>query len=180
MVCTVYENMCDRCRFHYLKLRQKGQPSGHLEYKKGTYPVVFKCDIRPDIPIPRKSRLNTDYGPLVLENLKKDLANYFKEQVEVYEESRYDANGGIPAVSHSLLIDFPYKILQPEQWKAWLSEFFRIRICEWDERSHTLRPKAYYTAASEAWQTFRPGDENHPCWARLEWFLEKERIVPFI
>ncbi|KAL4738778.1 hypothetical protein BDV11DRAFT_215664 [Aspergillus similis] len=178
MPCSTYETMCPQCRFHYIKLREKGVLPRHLNYHPGTYPVIFTCNISLELCLNSRSTF-INHGLTALSTIESRLESHFKLPVPIHSHCTSSTVGSITHIHQSLLFDFPFKLKDLEQWKSWLAEFVKISVFE---KSDTLRPRAYYMTGPGDWNVLCPNDkeERHLCWKRMRWFLEREGIGVFV
>ncbi|KAL4816796.1 hypothetical protein BDW67DRAFT_175397 [Aspergillus spinulosporus] len=178
MLCSTYETMCPQCRFHYIKLREKGVLPGHLNYHPGTYPVIFTCNINLDLCL-NSHNTHINHGLTALSTIRSRLESHFKLPVPVHSHRTSSVVGSKIHVHQSLLFDFPFKLKALEQWKSWLADFVNISVYE---KSDTLKPRAHYTTGPEDWNILCPDEEEerHLCWKRMRWFLEREGVGVFV
>lgn len=178
MPCSTYDAMCPQCRFHYIKLREKGVLPRHLNYHPGTYPVIFTCNINLDLCLNNGGTF-INHGLTALSTIKSHLESHFKLPVPVHSHCTSSAVGRAIHIHISLLFDFPFKLKDLEQWKGWLAGFMKISVYE---KSDTLRPRAHYTPSAGDWNIGCPDEEEerHLCWKRLRWFLEREGVGVFV
>ncbi|KAL4808038.1 hypothetical protein BDV18DRAFT_158157 [Aspergillus unguis] len=178
MTCTTYETMCARCKFHYTKLRQAAQPASALEYPSGTYPVIFNCHITLDLGLRPGARIEVDHGSLA--PLVAKLEEHCKQRPRVFTHCASTIEGGSAHIYQSILIDYPCKIEVPHRWRAWVSEYVSVGVYQWAENGMTAKPKAYYSTGVDDWRAVLPPNQDHLCWTRLQWFMTKVGMTPFL
>jgi hypothetical protein len=188
MLCTSYETMCPWCRHHFKTLRKTAVSAADLEYTPNTFPVVFTCTQKIPVPVRRGTLMQAVYeqrGRTVTE-LKERLANHFHRPVNVYDdfdegEFRY---GEKTTVTYKILVDFPGVIVNPNGWASWISQsMFSIKFYELVVRSDGGKnacPKAIVKPEEYQWDGCVPENKGHLCWTRLQFFLERKSLVPFI
>lgn len=87
-------------------------------------------------------------------------------------------------VTYKILVDFPGVIANPNGWASWISQSMcSIKFYELVVRSDGGKnacPKAIVKPEEYQWDGCVPENKGHLCWTRLEFFLERQGLVPFI
>ncbi|KAL4778343.1 hypothetical protein BJX76DRAFT_362831 [Aspergillus varians] len=155
--CQVNGKPCRHCQFHILQLRQNGVPRDGLEYREGTYPVVFDC-----IFIYRYDDEPEAYVKRVQEAVSETLHRRFKQIVPVYGDFRMhtfsspEGPKDHPCICISLLVDFPHYVKVDKELFADLFEYWTPSLSDWEIKTCTAT--------------------DHLSISRLRWFLERAGI----
>lgn len=118
--------------------------------------------------------------------LKHTLAHHFHRSVNVFDHFDHGEFrvGERTVVTYKILVDFPGVIAEPNGWAAWISHFMgEIKFYQLYVRSDLKTnavPKAIVQPEKHQWEGCAPKNKRHLCWTRLEFFLERQGLVPSI
>lgn len=177
--------MCEQCKSHYTKLREQGRQAASLEYKAGTYPMVFKCKtlVRTFTEAPTVESIE-----VVLKDVKKRLKKHYKkkkkEEFEVYIGGYHKLKGNLLTIYTDVLIDFPCKIDKDDDARIWALSYFPVEVKykqpqhlhngnsagDTDPRDSKADQTVHLLWAD--WEIVYPRNEHHLCETRLEFFMK--------